>query len=71
MVGGSESAARATTSRRKVSLIGGGEVRPEYYPVLARYQRMAIQAYQAQSVPIYALTPQNEPLVVPTYPSGT
>jgi glucosylceramidase len=52
------------------SLIGGGSIRPEYYPVLARYQRLAIQAYQAQGIPITAMTPQNEPLVVPQYPSG-
>ena len=31
---------------------------------------MAIQAYQAQGVPIHAMTPQNEPLVVNSYPTG-
>jgi glucosylceramidase len=53
------------------SLINGGQVRPEYYPALARYQRRAIQAYQAQGVPIHAMTPQNEPDVVMPYPSGS
>jgi glucosylceramidase len=52
------------------SLIDGGSVRPEHYGALARYQRMAIQAYQAQGVPIHAMTPQNEPLVVNSYPTG-
>jgi glucosylceramidase len=52
------------------SLTGGGYVKPEYYPVLARYQRMAIQAYQAQGIRIHAMTPQNEPLVVQAYPTG-
>jgi glucosylceramidase len=52
------------------SLINAGYVRPEYYPVLARYQRMAIQAYQAQGIPIHAMTPQNEPAVVQAYPTG-
>jgi glucosylceramidase len=52
------------------SLINGGYVKPEFYPVLARYQRMAVQAYQAQGLPIHAMTPQNEPLVVQAYPTG-
>ncbi|MGL3198816.1 MULTISPECIES: glycoside hydrolase family 30 beta sandwich domain-containing protein [Curtobacterium] len=53
------------------SLINGGHVLPQYYPVLAQYQRKAIQAYEAQGIPISALTPQNEPSVVQTYPSGS
>ncbi len=52
------------------SLINGGSVKPEYYGVLARYQRMAIEAYEAQGIPITALTPQNEPRVVTDYPTG-
>lgn len=52
------------------SLIGGGSVEPEHYGVLATYQRRAVEAYQAQGIPIYAMTPQNEPSVLPAYPSG-
>src|SRR5260370_11432071 len=39
------------------------------YGPLAQYFVKFIQAYQAQGIPIYAITPQNEPLYVPTtYP---
>ncbi|MCD1261163.1 carbohydrate-binding protein [Paenibacillus athensensis] len=51
------------------SLIGG-HMLTQYIPNLATYYRKAIQAYQAQGIPIYALTPQNEPLyLAPDYPS--
>lgn len=51
------------------SLIGG-RLLTQYIPVLATYYRKAIQAYQAQGIPIYALTVQNEPLyTAPDYPS--
>jgi O-glycosyl hydrolase len=49
---------------------GGGYVKPEYYPALARYQRMAIQAYRAPGIALSAMTPQNEPAVVQAYPTG-
>lgn len=42
----------------------GGRLLPQYYEVAARYYRMAIQAYEGQGIPIYALTLQNEPLMV-------
>jgi glucosylceramidase len=39
------------------------------YGPLAQYFVKFIQAYQAQGIPIYAITPQNEPLFAPTtYP---
>ncbi len=39
------------------------------YGPLAQYFVKFIQAYQAQGIPIYAITPQNEPLYAPTnYP---
>jgi glucosylceramidase len=39
------------------------------YEPLARYFVKFIQAYQAEGIPIYAITPQNEPLYTPaTYP---
>jgi O-glycosyl hydrolase len=49
----------------------GGSLKPEYYQRAAQYYRMAIQAYQAQGIPIYAFTLQNEPGVSTTYPSCT
>ncbi|MGC5224447.1 RICIN domain-containing protein [Micromonospora sp. DT81.3] len=52
------------------SLINGGFVKPEYYDELARYQRMAIRAYESQGIPIAAITPQNEPRVITNYPTG-
>ena len=42
------------------SLIGG-KLLDQYIPVMAAYLRMAIQAYQRQGIPIYAVSPQNEP----------
>lgn len=45
-------------------VMGGGRLLPGYYEVAARYYRMAIQAYAAQGIPIYAMTLQNEPLMV-------
>jgi glucosylceramidase len=46
-----------------------GTLRPDSFDPLARYFVRFIQAYQAQGVPIYAITPQNEPLFAPgNYP---
>ena len=53
------------------SLNNGGSVLPSNYPVLAQYYRMAIAAYAEQGIPIKALTVNNEPLVVPDYPSAS
>jgi len=51
------------------SLIGG-KLLSQYIPNLAVYFRKAVQAYQSQGIPIYALTLQNEPLyTAPDYPS--
>lgn len=51
------------------SLIGGNLL-SQYIPTLAVYYRKAIQAYQAQGIPIHAITVQNEPLYqAPDYPS--
>nr|WVH17030.1 beta-1,3-glucanase 13.3 [Archangium sp.] len=53
------------------SLIGG-KLLSQYIPNLAVYYRKAIQAYEAQGIPIYALTVQNEPLyTAPDYPSAS
>jgi len=42
------------------SLIGG-ELLPEWYPAYARYFVNFIKAYEAEGIPIYAVTVQNEP----------
>lgn len=42
---------------------------PEYTSALAKYYRLAIQAYQEHGIPIYAMTLQNEPLFETDYPS--
>lgn len=48
----------------------GGELRPEYYSAYAQYFVKYIQAYKGHELPIYAVTPQNEPLYEPMhYPS--
>jgi glucosylceramidase len=41
----------------------------EYTEALARYYRMAIQAYREQGIPVHAMTLQNEPLLETDYPS--
>lgn len=40
----------------------GGHVATQYYPDYATYFVKWIQAFQDQGIPIYAVTPQNEPL---------
>ncbi|MDP5275220.1 glycoside hydrolase family 30 beta sandwich domain-containing protein [Chengkuizengella sp. 2205SS18-9] len=51
------------------SLIGGF-LELEYIDDLAVYYRKAVQAYEEQGIPIYAMTIQNEPLyAAPDYPS--
>ena len=46
-----------------------GRLQKEYYPVYAQYFVKFIEAYQKEDVPIYAVTPQNEPLYEPeNYP---
>jgi glucosylceramidase len=41
--------------------MNGGMFNDTYYSSLAQYFVKAIQAYQAQNIPIYAISPQNEP----------
>lgn len=46
-----------------------GTLRSQYYGALAQYFVKFIQAYQAENLPIYAITVQNEPYFEPnTYP---
>lgn len=48
----------------------GGSLRREAYDVYSRYFSAFIKAYEAEGIPIYAITPQNEPLHVPTEYTG-
>ena len=41
--------------------LGTGRVKPEFYPAFARYLLKFIRAYEAEGVPIHAITVQNEP----------
>jgi O-glycosyl hydrolase len=50
-------------------IIDGGHVLPQYFSALANYYVKYIQAYQAQGIPIYAVTLQNEPAIKVGYPS--
>ena len=46
-----------------------GSLKPEYYATLAQYFVKFIQAYEAENLPIYAITLQNEPYYEPySYP---
>jgi glucosylceramidase len=46
-----------------------GALLPEAYPAFANYFVKFIQAYEAEGIPIYAITMQNEPLNIPgNYP---
>ena len=40
----------------------GGHLNPRYYADYAQYFVHFVQAFQAEGIPIYAVTPQNEPL---------
>ena len=41
--------------------LGTGRVKPECYPAFAKYLLKFIKAYEAEGVPIHAITVQNEP----------
>ncbi len=40
----------------------GGQLKPEYYSAFARYIVKYIKAYEGEGIPIWGLTPENEPL---------
>ena len=46
----------------------GGTLRTEYYGPYANYFVKYLQAYAQQGIPIYAITPQNEPETPANYP---
>ncbi len=51
-------------------VLGGGSLKPEFYDAWARYLLKYVQAYDAEGVPIYAITVQNEPhMDNPDYPT--
>lgn len=43
----------------------GGLLLPDYYEAYSKYFVKFIKAYEAEGLPIYAVTPQNEPMYVP------
>ncbi|MBB3110048.1 glucosylceramidase [Paenibacillus phyllosphaerae] len=50
--------------------LNGGKLKAEHYQTFANYLKKYIQAYTAQGIPIYAITPQNEPKYeTSSYPS--
>ncbi len=50
--------------------MNGGNMNATYFPALAQYFVLYVQAYQAAGIPIYALSVQNEPLnSTASYPS--
>lgn len=51
--------------------MNGGNINTAYFPALAQYFVKFVQNYQQQSIPIYAVLPQNEPLNSnPGYPTA-
>lgn len=50
--------------------MGGGSLIPADNELFAAYLVKYLQAYQAQGIPIYAITPQNEPALSFDYPSS-
>lgn len=50
-------------------MLRGGKLRPEFRSAWARYFVRFIQAYEAEGIPIWGLTVQNEPAAVQTWES--
>lgn len=44
------------------SMLAGGELKKEYYPVWAKYYTKFIDAYEKEGIPVWGLTIQNEPM---------
>jgi glucosylceramidase len=47
----------------------GGSLKPEYYAAYARYFVKYVQGMKEEGIPVYAITPQNEPLNPDNNPS--
>ncbi|MCU4175322.1 glycoside hydrolase family 30 protein [Carboxylicivirga sp. N1Y90] len=53
----------------KEHMLQGGKLLPEYYQSWANYYAKFIKAYEAEGMPIWGLTIQNEPMAVQTWES--
>ena len=53
----------------KKDMLKGGKLLPEFYDSWARYYVKFIKAYEAEGMPIWGLTIQNEPMAVQTWES--
>lgn len=54
---------------KNINTMCGSNLKGKYYDVAAKYYRKCIEAYEAEGIPIWAFTIQNEPHgILPTYP---
>jgi glucosylceramidase len=51
------------------SMLKGGKLLPEYADAWAKYYTKFIKAYEAEGMPIWGISVQNEPLAVQTWES--
>ena len=51
------------------SMLKGGKLLPEYYDAWARYYVKFIEAYEAEGMPIWGISIQNEPMAVQRWES--
>lgn len=51
------------------NMLSGGKLLPQYYQSWANYYVKFIQAYEAQGIPVWGLTIQNEPMAVQRWES--
>ena len=51
------------------NMLRGGSLRPEYYDAWARYYARFIMAYEAEGIPVWGITVQNEPMATQTWES--
>ncbi|MCW3786677.1 glycoside hydrolase family 30 protein [Plebeiibacterium sediminum] len=50
-------------------MLRGGKLQPEYYQSWASYYAKFIKTYEAEGIPVWGLTVQNEPMAVQTWES--
>jgi glucosylceramidase len=51
------------------NMLKGGKLLPEYYQTWATYYTKFIKAYEAENIPVWGITIQNEPMAVQTWES--
>lgn len=51
------------------SMLRGGKLKPEFYQSWANYYVRFIKAYEAEGIPVWGLTVQNEPMATQTWES--